>query len=222
MHGYLVKFETVTIGGSDLRIRSLLDNQQYADPEGDAERAGITAATWPLFGLLWPSSQVLATLMDTFDLTGKRILEIGAGLGLASLVVQRRHGDMTATDFHPLCHAFMDENTRLNDLLPMKYQSGNWATDNPALGKFDLIIGSDVLYERDHAQQLSAFIDRHSAQTVEVIIIDPDRSNRAHFCREMRNRNYSQTEHRADCLLGNGKPYKGRFLGFRRGFTITA
>ena len=61
--GYEVKFQRVGVGGgADLQIRSLLDKQQFFDPLGLALAAGISSATWPLFGLLWPSAQKLADL----------------------------------------------------------------------------------------------------------------------------------------------------------------
>lgn len=217
MPGYQVKFETVTVGGFDYQIRSLLDLQQYSDPFGEAASVGISPATWPLFGHVWPSSRVLALKMNDFDLVGKRGLEIGAGLALASLVVHRRQGDMTVSDCHPLTPAFLAENLVLNQLAPLKYQSGNWNGENPALGLFDLIIGSDVLYERDHPEHLAAFIEQHSAASVEVIIVDPDRSNRPRFCREMAVLGYACSESQANKTLENGAPYKGRFLNFRRG-----
>jgi hypothetical protein len=48
MPGYEVKFQQVGVaGGADLEIRSLLDGQQYSDPLGEAEAAGISPATWP-------------------------------------------------------------------------------------------------------------------------------------------------------------------------------
>jgi hypothetical protein len=49
--GYEVKFQRVGVGGgADLQIRSLLDKQQFYDPLGLALAAGISSATWPLFG----------------------------------------------------------------------------------------------------------------------------------------------------------------------------
>ncbi|MDR3413455.1 MAG: SAM-dependent methyltransferase [Formivibrio sp.] len=216
MPGYEVKFETVTVGGTDYRIRSLLDLQQYSDPLGEAERAGISPASWPLFGHIWPSARTLALAMDSFDLTNKRVLEIGAGLALASLVVHGRAGNMTVSDCHPLSQGFLEENLRLNDLGPMAYQTGNWNIANPLLGRFDLIIGSDVLYERDQPALLAAFIDRHAATTAEIIIVDPDRGNRPHFCRAMSALGYAVTERRANAMLENGERYKGRFLHFQR------
>jgi len=216
MPDYHVKFETVTVGGTDYQIRSLLDLQQYSDPLGEAELAGISSASWSLFGRVWPSARVLALAMHTFDLAGKRILEIGAGLALASLVIHRRAGDMTVSDWHPLSRAFLKENLLLNKLGPLKYQTGNWEVNNPELGEFDLIIGSDVLYERQQPNQLAAFIDRHAAPSAEIIIVDPDRGNRVGFCREMAELGYDFTSQRADLFIENGDPYKGRFLNFTR------
>lgn len=214
MLDYHVKHETVTVGGTDYQIRSLLDLQQYSDPLGQAELAGISPASWSLFGHIWPSARVLALAMDTFELTGKRILEIGAGLALASLVIHRRAGDMTVSDWHPLSQAFLTENLLLNDLAPLKYQTGNWESSNPELGLFDLIIGSDILYERQQPGQLANFIDSHAAPSAQIIIVDPDRGNRVEFCREMSELGYGFTSKRANRQTEKGEPYKGRFLTF--------
>ena len=40
MPGYQVRFQTIAVGSTDFRIRSLLDRQQYHDPDGEAEAAG--------------------------------------------------------------------------------------------------------------------------------------------------------------------------------------
>jgi predicted nicotinamide N-methyase len=169
-----------------------------------------------LFGLLWPSGRVLAQAMLTFELEGKRILEVGCGLALASLVVHRRGGDVTASDCHPLAGAFLLENLRLNGLPAMKYQTGDWLRKNPGLGLFDLIIGSDVLYDREQPEALSQFIDRHSATSVEVLIADPDRGNQSRFKRKMGVLGYSHSEERVASLPGDGGAYKGRLHSYRR------
>lgn len=219
MPEYHVKYETATVGGTDYLIRSLLNLQQYSDPQGEAELAGISSAGWSLFGHIWPSARILAEAMHTHDLAGKRILEIGAGLALASLVIHRRAGDMTVSDRHPLSRAFLQENLLLNNLGPLKYQNGNWEGSNPELGQFDLIIGSDVLYERQQPGQLAAFINRHAAASAQIIIVDPDRGNRVDFCREMTRLGYGYTTRRANSFIENGDAYKGRFLIFTRSLT---
>ncbi|WP_083686251.1 class I SAM-dependent methyltransferase [Rhodoferax koreense] len=214
--GYLTKLETVRGSGADLQMRSLLDRQQYFDPLGEAERAGISSAAWPLFGLLWPSGRMLAHVMQSFDLEGKHILELGCGLGLASLVVHRRGGDITASDNHPLAGEFMRQNLLLNLLPVMKYQTADWSLPSPPLERFDLIIGSDVLYDRGQPEALSQFIERHASPTAEVLIVDPDRGNRASFTRKMGVLGYSHVQTRLTQLPGEGGAYKGRLLSYRR------
>ena len=216
MPGYQVKHEPHLLGGTHFQIRSLLDRQQFSDPGGLALAAGISSASWPLFGLVWPSARILANAMQTQDLVGKRILEIGCGLALASLVIHRRLGDITASDCHPLAQAFLLENTRLNDLPQLKYQTGNWGRDSSSLGLFDLIIASDVLYERDHPQLLASFIDLHAAAHADVIVLDPDRGNRSHFCKQMIGRGYTVDMQRAANTQTTGEAYKGHFLNFKR------
>jgi hypothetical protein len=110
--GYEVETTTHRIGGDDFHIRALRDRQQYWDPDGEAERAGISSATWPLFGLLWPAGIALAEEMSRFAVAGKSILEVGCGLGLGSLVLQRRGANITACDHHPLAEEFLPS-TRL-------------------------------------------------------------------------------------------------------------
>ncbi len=216
MPGYKVKFETVTVGGADYLIRSLFDLQQYADPAGEADLIGVPPANWSLFGHIWPSARVLALAMHDFELAGKRILEIGAGLALASLVIHKRNGNVTVSDWHPLSEPFLKENLLLNNLSVLKYQTGNWETGNPALGRFDLIIGSDILYERQQPLQLARFIDRHAAAAAEIVIVDPDRGNRSAFCREMTSLGFEATTRRAAPFLENGDAYKGCFMGFSK------
>lgn len=216
MPGYQVKFETHLLGTSHFKIRSLLDRQQYADPDGAAQAAGISSASWPLFGMVWPSARMLADAMQTYDVAGKRILEIGCGLALASLVIHRRQGDITASDCHPLTEAFLNENVRLNALPHLKYQTGHWGRENLALGRFDLIIASDVLYERDQPETLSQFIHQHSADPVNIIVLDPDRGNRNGFCRRMDALGYTLDLQRAGATQSTGEAYKGHFLKFSR------
>ena len=213
--GYRTKLETFHGSGADILLRSLQDRIQYHDPLGEAEMAGIPPAAWPLFGLLWPSGQVLAGVMHSFELEGKRVLEVGCGLALASLVVHRRGGDITASDAHPLAARFLRENLRLNRLPVMKYEVGNWLGANLALGVFDLIIGSDVLYDRGQPEAVSQFIDRHSHSDVEVLIVDPNRGNQPSFTRKMGVLGYSHSSRRV-AAQPDGVAYKGSIHRYLR------
>ena len=216
MPGYKVKFETISLGGFDYQIRSLLDRQQYCDRNGEAELAGIPAAMWPIFGLVWPAGLFLAETMTTFQLNGRRILEVGCGIGLASLVLQRRNADITSTDLHPLAESFLAENLALNQMTALPFHGGSWSQTLPGLGKFDLIIGSDLLYEADHPQLLAGFIDRHANEDVEVIIIDPGRGHHGKFNQAMSKLGFCQETAWSDQQQIRETLKKGRILNYQR------
>jgi predicted nicotinamide N-methyase len=229
MPGYQTKQERIAIAGvDDLIIRSLLDRRQFFDPLGEADRMGISSAAWPMFGLLWPSGVHLAARMALRPVSPReRILEIGCGLALASLVGHRRGADVTASDCHPLAESFLTENLRLNDLAPMKYRHGHWSDPAPGQngapaisvvrGEYDLVIGSDLLYEPDPTAALAGFIARHLAPAGEVWIIDPDRGNRPVFNRQMAAQGFLMREERLSSPGSAGAAaYKARVLVYRR------
>ena len=231
MPGYEVKQERVAIAGvADLVICSLLDKQQFSDPQGDAERLGISSSLWPIFGQLWPSGSHLAARLGARPVAdGERILEIGCGLALASLVGHRAGADVTASDCHPLAGRFLAQNLALNGLGPMKYRHGQWpdgqpprdAVDEPAPvvvhGEFDLIIGSDLLYERDERGHLADFIARLAAPAAEVWIVDPNRGNRGAFHRHMARHGFRMQESHLEHAEDDGvAAYKGRMLTYLR------
>ena len=91
-----------------------------------------------------------------------------------------------------------------NGLPPIKYQVGNWDVENPELGLFDVMIGSDILYQPDHVHRVARFIDRHSSADVEVVIGDPDRANRSKFTGRMIDLGYFHRFERFDQALQDG------------------
>ncbi len=237
MPGYQTKQERIAVAGvDDLIIRSLLDRQQFSDPLGESERMGISSASWPLFGLLWPSGAHLAARMALRPVrAGERVLEIGCGLALASLVGHRRGADVTASDRHPLAALFLAENLRLNHLPPMKYRHGDWRARQirprdpgvpgagPVQGRFDLVIGSDLLYERDVDALLAGFIAHHTEAEAEVWIVDPNRGNRPAFNRQMAAAGFAlHEEHLHVPAAASVDAYKGRVLIYQRTALVPA
>ncbi len=171
---------------------------------------------WSLFGQTWPMSKILARVMLGESLQGKRILEIGCGLGLPSIVVKQLGGNITASDYHPLAKSFLLENTLLNALAPICFETGDWNTANLNLGQFDLIIGSDLLYEHQHIALLSAFIDHHSSDQVDVVIVDPGRGSHRAFAREMEHLGYAHSWTDLKDYPDRGIQLKGFILRFSR------
>jgi len=216
MSTFRVRYQTLEFDQVDVHLRTLRDNQQFSDDAGEAEALGISSATWPLFGVVWASSEVLAHFMFEHDIEGLRILEVGCGIGLTSLVLGHRHANITATDQHPEAERFLTENVSLNGLEPIPFVRTSWADDDCGLGEFDLIVGSDVLYESQHVDQLSAFIDRHAKAHCEVIIVDPGRGQQSRFSTTMKTLGYAHTCSKPCTDAYLSQPFRGQILQYAR------
>ena len=215
MTGYNVQTVTLRIAAEEYRIRMLSDRQQFSDPEGRAERAGISSATWPLFGMVWPAGLALAEQMRRFPIDGLRILEVGCGLGFSSLILQKRGANITASDNHPLAEEFLRHNADLNGLPSIRYLDAPWTALNDGLGQFDLIIGSDVLYERDHPAMLADFLARHAKPAARVLVAEPGRGYRGQFSKCLLEQGYTRSE-QLFLVDGHEVQGKGRILNFVR------
>ena len=211
-----VRYQTLEFGDVDIHVRTLRDRQQYSDDAGIASALGISPASWPLFGVIWDSGEVLAHLMFDYEIAGKRVLEVGCGIALASLVLNHRAADITATDHHPEAECFLQQNTRLNQDAAIPFVRAGWADVDSELGEFDLIVGSDLLYEPDHVELLSGFIDQHARPCCEVIIVDPGRGNHARFSKKMVSLGYSHSQSKPDHADYLTQPFRGQVLRYQR------
>ncbi|MCH9687496.1 MAG: methyltransferase [Deltaproteobacteria bacterium] len=209
------RYQTLDIGEFDIHVRTLRDKLQYSDEGGRAEALGISLANWPMFGVVWDSGEALARLMVDYDVAGRRVLEVGCGIGLASLVLNQRHADITATDHHPEAGAFLQTNVGLNGGAPIPFVRTGWTDALVRLPRFDLIIGSDLLYERGHPEALSMFIDQHSHPCCEVIIADPGRHQGGRFTRSMTGFGYDR-QPCASPSMEPSTPFVGQMLRYTR------
>jgi predicted nicotinamide N-methyase len=216
MATFRVKYQTIEFGDVDIHVRILRDRQQFSDDQGKAEELGISSASWPIFGQVWPSGNVLAHHMFDYPLSGQRILEVGCGIGLSSLVLNHRQADITATDYHPEVEGFLDENAQLNKDEKIPFTRTGWDDNESELGLFDLIIGSDILYEREHIALLSAFINQHAKAKCTVILVDPGRGHHAQFSKKMITLGFEHSQKKLENVDYLAAPFKGQLLTYIR------
>lgn len=143
---------------------SLLDEQAF-----DARDEFI-----PYWADLWPSAQLLARTIGARALRGRRVLELGCGLGLPSLAAAAAGGRVLATDWAPDAIEAVRVNATRNDLA-LDTVVADWRApaELVARGPWDLVIAADVLYERRNAAPLHALLDALAAETW---LADPGRA----------------------------------------------
>jgi 2-polyprenyl-3-methyl-5-hydroxy-6-metoxy-1,4-benzoquinol methylase len=190
MSSLRIRYQTLEFGDVDIHLRTLRDRQQFRDVGGVAEDLGICS--------------------------GKRILEVGCGIGLASLVLNHRGADITATDRHPEVGNYLTENVQLNDGKEIPFVRTGWADPDSGLGEFDFIVGSDLLYEREHVELLAAFIDRHAKPACDVMLVDPGRRHHARFSKRMVTLGYSHSQSKLADMVGLDQPFGGQVLRYAR------
>lgn len=116
-------------------VDSLLDEEAFAADE-----------YIPYWAELWPSGLALARHVAALDLAGRRLLELGCGLGLPSLAASLGGADVVATDWSGDAVSLLERNAARNGT-PLETVVADWREAGPLLllGPFDLVLAADVL-----------------------------------------------------------------------------
>ena len=130
----------------------------------------------PYWAELWPSALALARRLSAEDLVGRRLIELGVGVGLPTLVALDRGARVLATDYYEAALDFTRHNARENGLPEPETALLDWkAPDLGKLGAFDLVFAADVLYEEGSARALARLVPPLLGADGEALIADPGR-----------------------------------------------
>ena len=150
----------------------------------------------PYFGVLWESGVGLSQFIKNTDFKSKRVLEIGCGLALPSFIATQNGGHVTATDFHADVPLFLKVNQEKNSIT-FDYQVMNWRDEvertKNTLGLFDYVLGSDILYESQHAHEVAKALIGLLKPGGKIILADPGRAYVQKFVTCMQDLNYPET-----------------------------
>jgi predicted nicotinamide N-methyase len=120
----------------------------------------------PYWAELWPSARRLAAAIAAADVDGRRVLEIGCGLGLPAIVAARGGADVLATDWAPEAVAATQANALRNGVA-VRCEQADWREPHALAvrGPFHLVLAADVLYEARNAEPLRALLSELRAET---------------------------------------------------------
>ena len=173
--GLDVHVESLALAGRTFRIAGLadaadlLDHQDFADLFIHDDRA-------PYGMELWPAAPMMAEfILNDEDGKGRPAIELGCGLGLASLAAAIKGWNIVAADHEPTSLEFARYNAELNRVTIPAYETFNWHCP-PVDRRFDRIFGADILYQlADHVPILHC-VHALLAENAVALIADPHRS----------------------------------------------
>ena len=130
----------------------------------------------PYWAELWPSAVALARVIGRRPLTGRRVIELGCGLGLPAIAAAVAGGRVLATDWAPASVAMAARNAERNHVA-IETAHFRWdAAPEPLGPPWPLVLASDVLYESRNIPLLLELLPRLTAGSGEVWLADPGRA----------------------------------------------
>lgn len=138
--------ETIRVGETELQLLRPVSPEALIDEEAFARDEFL-----PYWAELWPAATALAAALP--DVTALRVVELGCGLGVPSLVAAAHGAEVTATDWADDAVSLLERNAARNGLT-VRVERRDWR--EPWSERFDLALAADVLYERRNVDPLLA------------------------------------------------------------------
>jgi 2-polyprenyl-3-methyl-5-hydroxy-6-metoxy-1,4-benzoquinol methylase len=180
---------TLTFQGQHVCITKIADLEvllETLDPVAFAEDERI-----PYWAELWPSAVALAHYVaQRLDLAGRRVLELGCGLGLVGIVAALQGAQVLCTDYEPAALAFAHYNARRNACRKVRFRLVDWR--QPTLHRrYEYILASDVVYEARNFGPLVVLLQRFLARGGSAVFSEPGRANAVPFFALLRQRGFT-------------------------------
>ena len=129
----------------------------------------------PYWADIWPASTILASQILGRPGQGRRLLELGCGVGLVTTAAMAAGYEVTATDYYTDALAFTRANAFRNLGKSPEATMMNWRSFPANAKEFDKVIASDVLYESEYAQLLPGILRNALSLHGVALIADPGR-----------------------------------------------
>ncbi len=201
-----------TFGAESFSFLSVLDS--YALLDRISQEDFIKDEQMPYWAEIWPSSISLSSFIaDELTVEGLRVVEIGAGVGMVSVVAARNGASVLATDYSLEALRFARYNS-LKNRVTLDTEKLDWRQVQ-CREQFDLLFAADVLYERVNLLPVVTAIDKLLKPGGISYIADPRRRMAEQFLELAEENNFSITSFPKICSSGT-KPIPVTIYKLRR------
>ena len=146
--------------------------------EKTEEDLGALGLPPPFWAFAWAGGQALARyILDHPDtVTGKRVLDLGAGSGLVAIAAAKAGAaSVVAAEIDAFSRAAIAINARANGVT-IAMTDIDLLADGAALPAMDVVLVGDLFYEQATAARAFGLLQRAAATGTQVLIGDPGRS----------------------------------------------
>lgn len=183
MTSAILRYPTHTVSVSVCRRTFRLTAVRSVD---DLITENTSADDIPFWAVPWHASVGLCQfLCSSPDLVrGRRVLELGTGLGLCGIVARWLGAQVTLNDYQPDALQFALWNASQNGIHNIQTLLADWR-HFPDVEPFDVVIAADILYERRLHKALHNVLAKATASHSRVFLADPWRDSAWEFIPEM-------------------------------------
>jgi predicted nicotinamide N-methyase len=139
----------------------------------------------PYWAELWPSARVLGEWLLGQRGQNRTLLELGCGSGLVSTCAALAGFNVTVSDYYDDAMLFAKVNAWRNSATPPNTVAIDWRNLPADLPRYDVVVASDVLYERTYGPVVASAIALTLAPAGVAWLADPGRVARDTFVRAL-------------------------------------
>jgi predicted nicotinamide N-methyase len=139
----------------------------------------------PYWAELWPSARVLSEHVLTMRGSDRSLLELGCGSGLVATSAALAGFTVTVSDYYEDALRFARVNVERNGGAPARSLLLDWRKLPGRLARFDVVVASDVLYERPYGPLVASVLAATLKPDGMGVIADPGRVGRDEFIRAL-------------------------------------